>query len=55
MISNKRKIINDPIYGFVTLPDDLVHDLINHPIFQRLRRIKQFGLSDLVYPGAQHT
>ena len=38
MVSNKRKIINDPIYGFVTLPDDLVYDLINHPIFQRLRR-----------------
>ena len=55
MISNKRKIINDPIYGFVTLPDDLVHDLINHPIFQRLRRIKQLGLTNLVYPGALHT
>ncbi len=55
MIPNKRKIINDPIYGFVTLPDDLVHDLINHPIFQRLRRIKQLGLTNLVYPGALHT
>jgi HD superfamily phosphohydrolase len=55
MTSNKRKIINDPIYGFVTLPDDLVHDLINHPIFQRLRRIKQLGLTNLVYPGALHT
>jgi HD superfamily phosphohydrolase len=55
MISNKRKIINDPIYGFVTLPDDLVYDLINHPIFQRLRRIKQLGLTNLVYPGALHT
>ncbi len=55
MISNKRKIINDPIYGFVTLPDDLIHDLINHPFFQRLRRIKQLGLTNLVYPGALHT
>jgi HD superfamily phosphohydrolase len=55
MIANKRKIINDPIYGFVTLPDDLVYDLINQPIFQRLRRIKQLGLTNLVYPGALHT
>lgn len=55
MTPNKRKIINDPIYGFVTLPDDLVYDLINHPIFQRLRRIKQLGLTNLVYPGALHT
>ncbi len=55
MILNKRKIINDPIYGFVTLPDDLVYDLINHPTFQRLRRIKQLGLTNLVYPGALHT
>lgn len=55
MIPNKRKIINDPIYGFVTLPDDLVYDLINHPSFQRLRRIKQLGLTNLVYPGALHT
>lgn len=53
--TNKRKIINDPIYGFVTLPDELVYDLINHPIFQRLRRIKQLGLTNLVYPGALHT
>lgn len=55
MNSNKRKIINDPIYGFVTLPDELIYDLINHPIFQRLRRIKQLGLTNLVYPGALHT
>jgi len=55
MIANKRKIINDPIYGFVTLPDELVYDLINHPVFQRLRRIKQLGLTNLVYPGALHT
>lgn len=52
---NKRKIINDPIYGFVSLPDDFIYDLINHPFFQRLRRIKQLGLTNLVYPGALHT
>lgn len=52
---NKRKIINDPIYGFVTLPNDIIYDLINHPYFQRLRRIKQLGLTNLVYPGALHT
>ncbi|MGE0567125.1 MAG: HD domain-containing protein [Bacteroidia bacterium] len=55
MSVNKRKIINDPIYGFVTIPDNLVHDLINHRYFQRLRRIKQLGLTNLVYPGALHT
>lgn len=55
MIPNKRKIINDPIYGFVSIPNDLVYDLINHPSFQRLRRIKQLGLTNLVYPGALHT
>jgi uncharacterized protein len=53
--TNKRKIINDPIYGFVTLPDDISYDLINHPCFQRLRRIKQLGMTNLVYPGALHT
>ena len=52
---NKRKIINDPIYGFVTIPNDLIYDLINHTYFQRLRRIKQLGLTNLVYPGALHT
>lgn len=55
MVKNKRKIINDPIYGFVTLPNDIIYDLINHPFFQRLRRIKQLGLTNLVYPGALHT
>ncbi len=55
MITNKRKIINDPIYGFVTIPNELIYDLINHPYFQRLRRIKQLGLTNLVYPGALHT
>tara|TARA_B110000037_G_scaffold220367_2_gene288110 strand:+ start:60215 stop:61459 length:1245 start_codon:yes stop_codon:yes gene_type:complete len=52
---NKRKIINDPVHGFITIPDELIFDLIEHPFFQRLRRIKQLGLSHLVYPGANHT
>lgn len=52
---NKRKIINDPVHGFITIPHDLVFDLIEHPYFQRLRRIKQLGLTHLVYPGAFHT
>jgi HD superfamily phosphohydrolase len=51
----KSKIINDPIYGFVTMPADIISDLINHPYFQRLRRIKQLGMTNLVYPGALHT
>lgn len=55
MTNNKKKIINDPIYGFVTLPNNLIYDLINHKYFQRLRRIKQLGLTNLVYPGALHT
>jgi HD superfamily phosphohydrolase len=54
-MSNKRKIINDPVHGFITIPDELIFDLIQHPYFQRLRRIKQLGLSHLVYPGANHT
>jgi hypothetical protein len=52
---NKRKIINDPVYGFIDIPGDLIFDLIEHPFFQRLRRIKQLGLTHLVYPGALHT
>lgn len=52
---NKLKIFNDPIYGFITIPDALIYDLIQHPFFQRLRRISQMGLSYLVYPGANHT
>jgi len=55
MGTNKHKIINDPIYGFITLPSALIYDLINHPYFQRLRYIKQLGLTHLVYPGALHT
>lgn len=52
---NKRKILNDPVYGFISLPNELIYDLVEHPYFQRLRRIKQVGMTDLVYPGANHT
>jgi len=52
---NKRKIFNDPVYGFITVPYPIVFDIIEHPFFQRLRRIKQLGLTHLVYPGALHT
>lgn len=51
----KKKIINDPIYGFITLQGELVYQLIEHRYMQRLRRIKQLGLTDYVYPGALHT
>lgn len=52
---NKRKIFNDPVYGFITIPGSFIFDLIEHPFFQRLRRIKQLGLTHLIYPGALHT
>lgn len=52
---NKKKILNDPVYGFITIPSELLFDLVEHPYFQRLRRIKQLGLSEYVYPGALHT
>ena len=52
---NKKKIINDPLYGFISIPNELIYDIINHPYFQRLRRIKQLGMTDFVYPGALHT
>ncbi len=52
---NKRKIFNDPVYGFVAIPNEIIFDIIEHPYFQRLRRIKQLGLTHLVYPGALHT
>lgn len=52
---NKKKIINDPVYGFITIPSELVYDLIQHPYVQRLRYIKQLGMTHLVYPGALHT
>ena len=53
--SNKRKIINDPVFGFINIPNDFIYDIIQHPYFQRLNRIKQLGLASTVYPGAQHT
>ena len=53
--SNKKKIVNDPIYGFVTIPDELHFDIIEHPYFQRLRRIKQVSMTNMVYPSANHT
>ena len=52
---NKRKIINDPVFGFITVPNDLVFDVLQHPFVQRLSRIRQLGLSYYVYPGAVHT
>ncbi|MGC1241378.1 MAG: HD domain-containing protein [Chryseosolibacter sp.] len=52
---NKKKIINDPLYGFIHVKSELIFDIISHPFFQRLRFIKQLGLTDLVYPGAVHT
>lgn len=54
-MTNKRKIINDPVYGFISLPDAFIYDLVEHPWFQRLRNIRQLGLSAYVYPGAVHT
>jgi uncharacterized protein len=53
--NNKKKIINDPVYGFISIPDEFIFDLVEHPFFQRLRRIKQLGMTHLVYPGALHT
>ncbi len=53
--NNKKKIVNDPVYGFITIPDEILFDVIEHPYMQRLRRIMQLGLSHLVYPGALHT
>lgn len=50
-----RKIINDPVHGFITIDDELIYDIVSHPSFQRLRRIKQMALAYLVYPGAVHT
>ena len=52
---NKKKIINDPVYGFIGIPSELIYDVISHPYFQRLRYIKQLGMTHLVYPGALHT
>ena len=52
---NKSKIINDPLHGFLAIPSALVFDVVQHPYFQRLRRIRQLGMSEWVYPGATHT
>jgi HD superfamily phosphohydrolase len=54
-VQNKKKIFNDPVYGFISIPDELHFDIIEHQYFQRLRRIKQLGMSHFVYPGALHT
>lgn len=54
-MSNKKKIINDPVFGFITIPNNFLYRLIQHPYLQRLNRIKQLGLASFVYPGAQHT
>ncbi|MGB2995601.1 MAG: HD domain-containing protein, partial [Ferruginibacter sp.] len=50
-----HKIINDPVYGFITIDDLLISDIIAHPFYQRLRRIHQMAMAHLVYPGAVHT
>ncbi|WP_313580873.1 HD domain-containing protein [Chishuiella sp.] len=52
---NKLKIINDPVHGFITIPNELIYQIIQHPYFQRLRRISQTGLTETVYPGAKHS
>lgn len=54
-VQNKRKILNDPVYGFIHIPDTIIFEVIEHPFFQRLRRIQQLGLTHYVYPGALHT
>ena len=54
-MANKRKIINDPVFGFLSIPNELIYDVLQHPYVQRLSRIRQLGLSYLVYPGAQHS
>ena len=54
-MANKRKIINDPVFGFISIPNDVVFDVLQHPYMQRLNRIRQMGLSFFVYPGAHHS
>lgn len=54
-MANKRKIINDPVFGFISIPNELIFDVLQHPYVQRLNRIRQIGLSYVVYPGAQHS
>ena len=52
---SEGKIINDPVFGFIKVPGGILMDIVNHPLMQRLRHIKQVGLASVVYPGAQHT
>ena len=52
---SKKKIINDPVFGFIRIQSDLLYDILQHPYMQRLSRIKQLGVSNMVYPGAVHT
>ena len=54
-MANKRKIINDPVFGFISIPNEFIYDVLQHPYVQRLNRIRQLGLSYVVYPGAQHS
>ena len=54
-MTKKQIFFNDPVYGFITVPDPFIHQIINHPYFLRLQRIRQLGLTSLVYPGALHT
>ena len=54
-MTNERKIVNDPVFGFINIPGGLLYNIISHPLLYRLTRIKQMGLSSVVYPGAQHT
>ena len=55
MAITHRKIINDPVHGFITINDPIIFGIIGHPFYQRLRRIQQMALAQLVYPGAVHT
>ena len=55
MGAGSQKIINDPVYGFITIDDPLILEVMRHPFYQRLRRIQQMGFANLVYPGAVHT
>ncbi|MFN8416101.1 MAG: HD domain-containing protein [Cytophagaceae bacterium] len=55
MQQNRKKVINDPVWGFINIPNDFIYEIIQHPYFQRLRRIRQLGLTEFVYPGALHT
>ena len=52
---NDTKIINDPVFGFIKIPNGILLDIVKHPLMQRLSRIKQLGMASAVYPGAQHT